>query len=83
MLSSKQFSDDAERRYTILEVNLETGVINTVGEFQAYATRYAAISEARWLGHLAEAARGHTRRIGRLSPRSGSAMPARPEAICA
>ena len=55
-VSSEQFSDDAERLYTIREVNLETGAIDTVGQFQAFTRASTARREARWLGRLAEVA---------------------------
>ena len=41
-ISSERYSSDTMRRYTI-RVADENGSIDTVGEFQAYRTRYAAI----------------------------------------
>lgn len=47
-VTSEQFDSDSPRLYTIRHAN-EDGSIATVGEFQAYATRAAAVAEARYL----------------------------------
>ena len=42
-VTSEQFSEDSPRRFTIRE-SLESGKIETVGEFQQYATKSNAVS---------------------------------------
>ena len=52
-VSSEQFEDStryrAPRRYTVRVIDLHTGDIDTVGEFQEYASRSGADAAARRL----------------------------------
>ena len=45
-VTSEQFDDNSPRLYTVRRVDLQTGKIDTVGEFQAWRTLRAAKSVA-------------------------------------
>jgi hypothetical protein len=56
-VSSEQFEDGrgyrADRRYTVRVIDLATGDIDTVGDFQAYASRSGADRAAQRLASMA------------------------------